>query len=252
MNTAIETHAADCLAHRLTQVIDRGDYVAMLATMACGRPYCPEARYHHARATLADGSVVAVQDGQFVFESQGEPFATRPAPENAVLPPFAGPISEWELPIEISFNVAPDDRPFPENVLTAAVREAMPGIQRAHVAISGVMTLEDLRAAFPSQDPEGVMGISMQHYEGPSVLRPREAYNHVENLTTFINQHTTAQRRPRRRADISVGGYAGLLSICNEITDLDWRLQSELIDANFVCRRAAEIHALTELDTPPA
>ena len=164
-----------------------------------------------------------------------------------MLPPFKGPVIEWDLPIELSFNVAAADQPFPENALAAAVRGAMPGFKNGHVSVSGIMAPETLCVAFPGQTPEGVMGVSEQHYEGPGVVRAQEAYGHVANLTQLVNRHTATQREPRSRDDISAGAYAGLLDICNEISELDWRLQSDLVDAAFVCRRAAEIHALTEL-----
>ena len=186
------------IAHHLAHTADQVDYVEMLALMAYGRPYRLEDRYHHAHAMLADGSSIAVQGSHFIFECRGDEFARRPAPPHAVLPHFKGPINQWQVNIALSVAVSKVDQPFPQNALAAAVRGALVGITKAQVSVSGLMDQEAARAAFPSTPLQDIMGVNMQHGEGPSVLRPEEAYNHqLHELVNLINPHTNVERVPR-------------------------------------------------------
>lgn len=237
------------IAHYLVNSLDHSDYVAMLALMAHGRPYRPEDQYADCRAMLADGSSIAIQDGEFVFEANGETFAKRIAPEGAVLPPFRGDIDEWKVSIHLEIAASEDDLQHPQHALAVMVRTALPNIEQPHVSIVGNMTQENLRLAFPNTPPREILGVQLQHHEGPGVLRPDDAYTQLDALAEAVNEHTNLQRRPRHRDDISLGGYDGLLSICEEILDLDWRvLQTDLIDPAFICRRAAELCTLLEPD----
>ena len=247
----------NCAALKLLIAMDSTDHLSMLAALACERRSLnPQDSYNHRLgllsigshqlATLADGSALAIKDGRFIFSNNGAAFAQREAPRHTVLPPFDGEPHEWKVPVHLDILPARDSQEPPENVLAAAVGNALPDMVNTQASVSGDLKQEALGMTFPNRRPEQVMGVMLQHYEGYGVMRPGEAYGILPTVAKSVNAHTKLQRRPRRRDGITVGGYAGLLSICEELLDLDWRVQSWLVDEDFISRRAAELVALLE------
>ena len=87
------------------------------------------------------------------------------------------------------------------------------------------------------------IGVELHNVEGAAALRCGEALLHLPRLAQSVRQHTAQDWRPRQPEEISPAAVAQLVDMLAEVMNTEGRVQSELIDEDFIARRSAEVVA---------
>ena len=102
--------------------------------------------------------------------------------------------------------------------------------------VTAHMTENQYKAMFGEEDMTESLGILLEHAEGPGIYSVETAYEKVGEIAEYISNAAHKQYKPRPYDEMNTSAFYALLKVSAATTDLDWDLQRDVVDEQFVAK----------------
>ena len=109
------------------------------------------------------------------------------------------------------------------------------------VEVHGNVTPEKAASLAADGRAESIMGIMIDHFEGPQVMNADLAYELIENFAESVRRHGLGNLSPKPAGQLTSQQWDGLIECCAAVVDLDWRFQTEVVDRDWLTANARRI-----------
>ena len=114
------------------------------------------------------------------------------------------------------------------------IRETFPTDPPPQFRIEANMTAAEFRLMTGEPDPTPHLGYVIEHYDGPGVFSVDMAKHETDSLYQAINEADEERWLPIDTDELDPEGWQCLLDVMKATLSLDWEVQSDIVDANFV------------------
>ena len=126
-----------------------------------------------------------------------------------------------------------------------AIREAFPEDRPPELRMTASMTLEEFRAMTGRDDPQSHIGYLLEHYDGPGLFGIDMARGELDDLDEAIQEASGGRLRIVAEEDMSPEGCQAFLHVMTQTLDVDWKVQPNLVNRDFLKTHEEEIALFT-------
>ena len=144
----------------------------------------------------------------------------------------------------VAFNF---DRAMP-TAWSKELAAAAHGIQHFTANFQGSVTREQLMILTGSNDPKPFLGVSIGYFEHENVFGLSHAHGHLHNLCDAWKAQTSEVWKPRAVQDLDLDASVALLVAVSEAMNIEWELDNDYVDEDFIIRHRDAWHTFMERD----
>ena len=124
--------------------------------------------------------------------------------------------------------------------------ESFPQERQPKFWVSVEMTEEEFQSMTGKDDIVNNIGYVEEHYDGPGVFGVDMALHEIDDLVDAINEADGHAWQLREHDDITPPGWQAMVEVMERTLDLDWDVQSEIVDGDFVDQHRDKIALFME------
>ena len=115
-----------------------------------------------------------------------------------------------------------------------AIDDAFDEGELTNVYVCANMTSEAIRKMTGQDDIGPSLGKLLEHYDGPGVYGMEFALHDRDDLAEYISIRTNEQLEPIPEEMLDDDALGAILDVITQTLDLDWKVQYDLVDEEFI------------------